>query len=217
LVHDWLLPDGRARVQASPKGDPNDTNVLRTFATAVLRAEPTAIGAATSYYESAKTVTNAFVEAGVLALGAIAVLLLIALRRVTDVLLTLIPLLLAGVVTLEICVLDGLTLNFANIIALPLLLGVGAAFKIYYIMAWRAGKNRFAAIDADQAGRIQRHDHCGRVRKHVGVELSGHVEHGQADGPGAAMYDGRCGAVPAGSDGATTASGGKFGIGTEVA
>src|SRR5262249_22628016 len=30
--------------------------------------------------------------------------------------------------------------NFADIIALPLLLGVGVAFKIYYIMAWRAGK-----------------------------------------------------------------------------
>jgi predicted RND superfamily exporter protein len=106
----------------------------------MLRVEPTATGAAISYYESARTVTSAFAEAGVLALSAIAILLFIALRRVTDVLLTLIPLLLAGVVTLEICVLDGLALNFANIIALPLLLGVGVAFKIYYIMAWRAGK-----------------------------------------------------------------------------
>jgi len=140
LVRDWILPDGRARIQALPRGDINDINVLRKFATAMLRAEPTATGAAISYYESAKTVTSAFVEAGVLALSAIAILLLIALRRVTDVLLTLIPLLLAGIVTLEICVLDGLALNFANIIALPLLLGVGVAFKIYYIMAWRAGK-----------------------------------------------------------------------------
>ena len=55
-------------------------------------------------------------------------------------LLTLVPLLLAGVVTLEICVLIGMPLNFANIIALPLLLGVGVAFKIYYIMAWRSGR-----------------------------------------------------------------------------
>ncbi|SDT55185.1 MMPL family transporter [Bradyrhizobium canariense] len=140
LVRDWLLPDGSARVQALPKGDPNDTNVLRTFATAVLRAEPTATGAAISYYESGRAVTTAFIEAGILALIAIAILLFIALRRVTDVLLTLIPLLLAGAVTLEICVLDGLALNFANIIALPLLLGVGVAFKVYYIMAWRAGK-----------------------------------------------------------------------------
>ncbi len=140
LVRDWVLPDGRARVQALPKGDPNDTDVLRKFATAVLRAEPTATGAAVSYYESGKTITAAFIEAAVLALVAIAILLFIALRRLTDVLLTLVPLLLAGAVTLEVCVLDGLALNFANIIALPLLLGVGVAFKIYYIMAWRAGK-----------------------------------------------------------------------------
>ena len=57
-----------------------------------------------------------------------------------DVLLTLIPLLVAAVVTLEMTVVLGLPLNFANIIALPLLLGVGVAFKIYYIMAWRSGK-----------------------------------------------------------------------------
>jgi predicted RND superfamily exporter protein len=67
-------------------------------------------------------------------------LLWIALRRVSDVALTVVPLLLAGVITMEICVLIGLPLNFANIIALPLLLGIGVAFKIYYIMAWRAGQ-----------------------------------------------------------------------------
>ncbi|WP_439393448.1 MMPL family transporter [Bradyrhizobium sp. PMVTL-01] len=140
LVRDWQLPDGRARVQALAKGDANDVNVLRRFAEAVLAAEPTAAGAAISYYESARTVTRAFVEAGIMALVAIAILLAIALRRVTDVLLTLIPLLVAGALTLELSVLLGPQLNFADIVALPLLLGVGVAFKIYYIMAWRAGK-----------------------------------------------------------------------------
>jgi hopanoid biosynthesis associated RND transporter like protein HpnN len=140
LVRDWLPPDGRARVQVLPKGDPHDDNFLRIFATSILAAEPSATGPAISLYESGKTVIGAFVEAGILALAGIAVLLFIALRRLTDVLLTLIPLLLAGAVTLEICVLTGTAINFANIIALPLLLGVGVAFKIYYVMAWRDGK-----------------------------------------------------------------------------
>jgi hopanoid biosynthesis associated RND transporter like protein HpnN len=140
LVRNWISPDGRARVQVLPKGDPNDDNVLRKFATSVLAAEPSATGPAISLYESGKTVIRAFIEAGALALATIAVLLFITLRRLTDVLLTLIPLLLAGAVTLEICVLTGTVINFANIIALPLLLGVGVAFKIYYIMAWRDGK-----------------------------------------------------------------------------
>jgi hopanoid biosynthesis associated RND transporter like protein HpnN len=136
----WALPDGRARVEAHPKGDPNDNEILRQFARAVLAVEPRASGGPISILKTGETVVRAFIEAGIWALVSIAILLWIVLRRFTDVLLTLIPLLLAGVVTLEICVLIGLKLNFANIIALPLLLGVGVAFKIYYIMAWRAGQ-----------------------------------------------------------------------------
>ena len=108
--------------------------------TAVLAIEPAATGPAVLMYEAGNTVVRAFVEAGIFALAAIAVLLWITLRRISDVLLTLIPLLVAGVVTLELCVALDIPLNFANIIALPLLLGVGVAFKIYYIMAWRSGK-----------------------------------------------------------------------------
>ena len=140
LLRDWVLPDGRARVEALPKGDPNDPQVLQDFATSVLKAEPTATGPAITYYEGGRTVTKSFIEAGIFALVAISILLFITLRRIMDVLLTLVPLLLAGAVTLELCVVDGLALNFANIIALPMLLGVGVAFKIYYIMAWRGGK-----------------------------------------------------------------------------
>ncbi|MBV8753768.1 MAG: MMPL family transporter [Hyphomicrobiales bacterium] len=142
LKRDWFAPDGRARVQVLPKGDADDHAVLVDFATSVLAVAPTAIGQGIIYYEAGRLVLNAFVEAGVLAFLAIAALLWLALRRLSDVLLTLVPLLVAGAVTLEICALTGLALNFANIIALPLLLGVGVAFKIYYIMAWRAGKTQ---------------------------------------------------------------------------
>jgi hypothetical protein len=139
LTQQWVTSDGRARVEASPKGNTNNTEVLRTFTQAVLAVFPNAVGGPISILESGNTVVRAFIEAGIYALLSIAILLWIVLRRFGDVLLTLVPLLLAGVVTLEICVLIGMPLNFANIIALPLLLGVGVAFKIYYIMAWRSG------------------------------------------------------------------------------
>ena len=127
-------------IQVLPEADPDNTTALRQFVTAVLAVEPAATGPAVLMYEAGNTVVRAFVEAGIFALAAIAILLWITLRRISDVLLTLIPLLLAGVVTLELCVALDIPLNFANIIALPLLLGVGVAFKIYYIMAWRSGK-----------------------------------------------------------------------------
>jgi hypothetical protein len=136
----WRTPDGRARVEVLPKGDPNDNDTLRTFARAVRTAQPDATGGPISILESGDTIVQAFFEAGAWALISIAILLWIVLRRFGDVLLTIVPLLLAGVVTLELCVVIGMPLNFANIIALPLLLGIGVAFKIYYIMAWRAGQ-----------------------------------------------------------------------------
>jgi uncharacterized protein len=140
IARQWLTADGRARIQVLPSGDPENTETLRSFVSAVLAIAPDATGPAVLLYEAARTVIHAFIVAGVFALSAITVLLLVALRRIGDVLLTLIPLLVAGAVTLELCVVLGIPLNFANIIALPLLLGVGVAFKIYYIMAWRAGK-----------------------------------------------------------------------------
>nr|WP_210311918.1 MMPL family transporter [Afipia massiliensis] len=140
ILADWTSSDGRTRVEAQPKGDPNDNDTLRSFAAAVLKVEPTAIGGPISILKSGDTIVSAFIQAGGWALLSIAILLWIVLKRIGDVLLTLVPLVLAGVVTLEICVLIGLPMNFANIIALPLLLGIGVAFKIYYVTAWRAGQ-----------------------------------------------------------------------------
>ncbi|THD70506.1 MAG: hopanoid biosynthesis-associated RND transporter HpnN [Bradyrhizobium sp.] len=140
LTDGWKTKDGLIRVEALPRGDPNDNETLRKFAGAVLAAEPNAIGGPVSILKSGETVVKAFIHAGLWALVVISLLLWLALRRVTDVLLTLVPLLVAGAVTLEICVLIGLPLNFANIVALPLLLGVGVAFKIYYVTAWRSGR-----------------------------------------------------------------------------
>jgi hypothetical protein len=93
--------------------------------------------------EAAATIVKAFIQAAIWSVASITIILFVVLRRWSHVALTLVPLLVAIVVTLEICVLIGLQLNFANIIALPLLLGVGVAFKIYYIMAWRAGERNF--------------------------------------------------------------------------
>jgi hopanoid biosynthesis associated RND transporter like protein HpnN len=140
LVAAWKTKDGLQRVEALPRGDPNDNDTLRKFAAAVLAAEPNAIGGPVSILKSGDTIVKAFIHAGITALVVIGFLLWLALRRISDVLLTLVPLLVAGAVTLEICVLIGMPLNFANIVALPLLLGIGVAFKIYYVTAWRSGR-----------------------------------------------------------------------------
>jgi hypothetical protein len=84
-------------------------------------------------------VATAFVEAGVLSFIVITALLFFVLRRVRDVAITMAPIVLTGLLTMGSCVVIGQPLNFANIIALPLLFGIGVAFHIYFVMAWRSG------------------------------------------------------------------------------
>lgn len=138
----YMTTDGRARVESAPKGNPNDNDNMIRFATEIKSLAPHASGEPVSVQGAGATVKFAFIEAAVVALTSIFFILWIVLRRIGDVLLTLVPLLLAGVVTLEITVLIDMPLNFANIIALPLLLGLGVAFKIYFVMAWRAGTTK---------------------------------------------------------------------------
>ena len=140
LARDWLAPDGRARVSVFPKGDSNDNANLKRFARAVQAVAPDASGGPISIQEAANTVAGAFIEAGILSLIAVTILLLFVLKSIKETAFTLAPVVLAGFLTLATCVLIGQPINFANVIAFPLLFGVGVAFHIYFVMAWRAGQ-----------------------------------------------------------------------------
>jgi hopanoid biosynthesis associated RND transporter like protein HpnN len=139
IVSDWVTKDGRARVQVSPRGNSDDNAVLKKFSDAVRKVAPDASGAPISIQEASKTISHAFIQAGLLSLAAITALLLLILRSPREVAFTLAPIVLAGFLTLGTCVVIGQPINFANIIAFPLLFGVGVAFHIYFVMAWRAG------------------------------------------------------------------------------
>ncbi|MGI9026615.1 MAG: MMPL family transporter, partial [Burkholderiaceae bacterium] len=152
LVADWIARDGRARIEVFPRdamggadsthstgANADEAENLRRFIEAVRHVAPEATGTPVSIQEAARTIVHAFIEAGVLALLAITVLLVVVLRRTRDVLITLASLLLGGLVTLAVCVVLRIPLNYENIIALPLLFGIGVAFNIYFVIAWRRG------------------------------------------------------------------------------
>jgi hopanoid biosynthesis associated RND transporter like protein HpnN len=139
LKAEWIATDGRSRIEVHPAGDANDNEVLRGFAKDVLSIAPHATGAPVATTSSSYTILGAFVQAAVTALVLIFIILSVALRKPWDVAMTLGPLVLATLWTLMALHLVGMPLNFANIIAMPLMLAVGVAFHIYYVIAWRAG------------------------------------------------------------------------------
>jgi len=140
LTRDWMLPDGRARIQVLPKPEARSTSGLAKFVDEVTVLAPEAGGAAVTIEATSATIVGSFRAAAISALLAITAILFVALRRPLDVSLVLAPLVLSSLMTVVVIVLLSLLLNYANIIALPLLLGVGVSFNIYFVMNWRAGQ-----------------------------------------------------------------------------
>ncbi len=129
----WLSKDGVYRVQIFPKKDLNNLADLQKFITDVQAIAPETTDLPVMYWESMKEVVAAFQQAIIIALITIALLLYGIRRNVTDTLLVMTPLVLAGLFTMASTVLTNTPINFANIIALPLLLGLGVDNGIHMV------------------------------------------------------------------------------------
>ena len=133
----WLSRDGLYRIQIFPKKDLNDLTNLKEFITEVQSVAPETTGLPIIYWESMKVVVDAFQEAIVIALIAITLVLLAIRRSVMDTILIMATLILAGLFTMASTVLTNTPINFANIIALPLLLGLGVDNGIHMLVRLR--------------------------------------------------------------------------------
>jgi uncharacterized protein len=147
LRRDWVSTDGRWLVEAFPKrdgdNDPRNPVMLARFIDAVQGVAPEASGTPVSIRESGRTIVSSFVHAGLYGIAAIALLSLCVLRRPRDVILMLTPLIIAGILTLATMALFGMPLNFANIIALPLLFSLGVSYAVYFVFFGRQGRRDF--------------------------------------------------------------------------
>ncbi len=129
----WVSKEQLYRIQIFPKQDVNDLDHLEDFITDVQTLAPNATDLPILYWESMKAVVGAFKQAITIALLTIAIVLLIIRRNVTDTLLIMTPLVLAGLFTMASTVITHTPINFANIIALPLLLGFGVDNGIHMV------------------------------------------------------------------------------------
>lgn len=136
--------DGRARIEVHPVEDLIENAALRRFVHDVRELAPNATDNPVILLEAGDAVVNAFKQATGIALVVIIVLLAVLLRRAWHVILVLAPLVLAASFTVATAVLLGLSFNFANIIVMPLLLGLGVASGIHIVT--RARREQSATL-----------------------------------------------------------------------
>lgn len=175
LRADWVAADGRARISVFPTGDMHDQRQLAGFVAAVRAVAADASGAPVTILESGNTVSHAFLTASLLALLTITLLLAVTLRRLKDLVIVMLPLLLAGLYALGTCVAIGLAFNYANVIAVPLLMGIGVAFDIYFLMVWRRDGYRRPRLLQSSTARAVVFSACTTASAFGSLGLSHHV------------------------------------------
>jgi hopanoid biosynthesis associated RND transporter like protein HpnN len=124
---------GRARIEVLPREDLSDNEAHTRFVDDVRGVVPEATGSAVTLLEFGRAVVRSFRQALAYAVVAVGLLLWLLWRRVSDMLLVLAPLILAGLLTAGTAAVFGLAFNFANVIVLPLLLGIGVDSGIHLV------------------------------------------------------------------------------------
>ena len=134
----YLAEDGTHRVEIVPAADVSDPASLRAFVAAVAAEAPGAAGPPDQIDGAAGAVAQAILQAAALALAGCALLAWLTLRSLARTAAILLPLALAGAATMGAGVLIGVPFNYANVIVVPLMIGIGIDSGVH--LALRAGR-----------------------------------------------------------------------------
>ncbi len=149
----YVGANGEFLVRAFARESLWDYPALQRFTIAAEGADPQATGKAFRTREGLAQMKIGFEWAGAYALAAIVVVLLLDFRRVADLMLVLFPLGVGVVLTLGVMGLCGVWLNPANMIALPLIVGVGVDNGVHVLHDYRHWRGRTAYQLGSATGR----------------------------------------------------------------
>jgi hopanoid biosynthesis associated RND transporter like protein HpnN len=139
LTRRYLASDGRVRVEVFSSLDLRERGGLEDFADAVESVQSAAGGPVVATVELGRAIIESLRQAFITALVVIAGLLLLLWRSPKYTIITLIPLLIGSVMTAAFTYLADMPFNFANVVVLPLLLGIGVDSGIHLVHRHRMG------------------------------------------------------------------------------
>jgi predicted RND superfamily exporter protein len=137
LVERWVSKDGTYRLEVYPKKDLRNTVALEQFVNDVRSIAAEVTGLPVVYMDGGNAVVGAFKQAFVSALFVIVVILSLVLRNMWDIFLVILPLSLAALCLVGYMAIFSLPFNYANVIALPLIFGLGADSGIHIVERMR--------------------------------------------------------------------------------
>ncbi|MDP6979474.1 MAG: MMPL family transporter [Myxococcota bacterium] len=133
LVKRMLTEDGQARIQVFPTETMQTEESFTRFVEAIHSVDPNAAGVAINLVGFAGAIRDSFRQALISAIVVIWVLLWTLWRRPAPVLLATAPLLLSSLMICAMMAILDLPFQFANVVVIPLLLGIGVDSGIHLV------------------------------------------------------------------------------------
>lgn len=146
LRRQYLASDGNARLSIYSNLNLQRTDALRTFVNQVQPVVPDAGGTSVLFVRGGQIVVSAFREATLIAIGLILLVVLAVFRHPVRAFLAVTPLALSVLWTVALMGIFGINFNLANIIVMPLTIGLSVAFGIYVIVRWGDAGYRIARV-----------------------------------------------------------------------
>ena len=143
---------GKLLLQVAPRNEIFEHGPLREFVTQVKSVVPVATGEPIMVYESLTVLRDSYLKAFGYAFIGIALILLINFKSIRFALIGSLPLAAGLLLMIGSMWLAGIRFNSANIIVLPLILGVGIDSAIYIINRYRQGTESPAQVAMSSAG-----------------------------------------------------------------
>jgi hypothetical protein len=151
LRDQMLAADGRARIQVFPRKDVFEGAALEEFMSAVSAVAPNVMGPAVNLVGWGRVTSGAMEQALAVGLVCMFAFLFLLWRSLWDSLLAFFPLALASLVCVGVMVLTGMPFNFANVIVLPMLIGMGVDNGVHLVHRHRTNPEEVDVLGTSTA------------------------------------------------------------------
>ncbi|MCH8208068.1 MAG: MMPL family transporter [Nitrospinae bacterium] len=125
---------------------------MESFLGQLREIDPRVTGNAVHMYESSKLMINGYVNGGIYAMTAIVIFLLASFRNIRTVILILLPTLVGSVWTVGIMDVFGIRFNMANLVILPLIIGIGVVNGVHIVNRYREDEDKGTTILSKSTG-----------------------------------------------------------------
>ena len=148
----YVSKKGKYVIHVFPSVDIWDQDERQKYLSDLRSVDPNVTGTAVHMFESTRMMTEGYVNGGLYAMTAIIIYVSFMFRNLRTVFFVLLPVLAGSIWTVGIMELIGLKLNMANLVILPLILGVGVVNGIHITHRYREEDDKHTSILGKSTG-----------------------------------------------------------------